>query len=197
MPTVSWRILLAAAPLLLVSASPPRVAAQTSVLPSAARSYQIHATGGLGGAVTRIGAFRVRRNPTIRAAQRTFGRPTSKRLSRSGTCTVDWRRLRLRIYFENFGGRLPGQTTCSSTVGRAQSFTARGYRFETWRGLRVGDPTEDLVDLHPEAEFLEGKWWLRFAESPYGDGGEYPSLYATVSRGEVQALKGWIGAAGE
>jgi hypothetical protein len=183
--------------LVLGSALPAPTGAQAVPSPSVARSFEVHATGGLGGAVTRIGAFRIRRDPTIRAAQRVFGRPSSRRLGPSGTCTVEWRRLRLRILFENFGGRLPGQTTCTSTVGRAQSFTARGDRFRTWRGLSVGDSTDELVKLHPDAEFREGRWWLRFAVSPYGEAGEYPSLYATASRGDVNALKGWIGAAGE
>ncbi len=177
----------------LPAEAPAQVVGQTA----GGSSFEIRASGGLGGSVTRLGAFRVRRDPTIRGAQRVFGRPSSRRLDRSGTCTVAWRRLRLRIYFANFGGTLPGQTTCTSTVGRAQSFVVRGRRFETWRGLRVGDPSREVLDRHPRAQFLQGRWWLTFAESPYGDGGEYPSLYATVSGGRVNALKGWIGAAGE
>lgn len=162
-----------------------------------ANSFEIRATGGLGGSVTRIGAFRPRRDPSIRAAQRVFGRPSSRELSRYETCDVEWRRLRLKITFANFGGHGPGETTCTSTVGKAQSVVMRGHRFTTWRDLRVGDPSDELEERHPDGEFREGKWWLAFAVSPYGDESEYPSLYATVANGRVNALKGWIGAAGE
>jgi hypothetical protein len=161
-----------------------------------ASSFAIRATGGLGGSVTRIGAFSPRRDPTIGAARRVFGRPSALTL-RGGSCVVTWRRLGLRIVFANFGGTLPGQTTCTSSVGRAQAFTTRGPRFRTSRGLQVGDPSSRILDRHPDAEFREAVWWLVDAESPFGDGGAYPSLRAVVSGGRVVALGGWIGAAGE
>ena len=179
----------------LVTASQAQAAAIAEN--TVAKSFRIQASGGLGGFVTRIGAFRTRRDPTIRAAQRVFGRPSSRKLGRYGTCTVEWRRLRLTIRFENFGGHGPGQTTCTPTVGKAQSFVARSSRFKTWRGLRVRDASETITVRHPSAEYIDRKWWLKFAVSPFGDGGDYASLYATVSNGRVNALKGWIGAAGE
>jgi hypothetical protein len=75
------------------------------------------------GAVARIGAFHPSRSPTLAAAIRVFGRPSSRRLTTDNSCQVDWRRLRLRIMFANFGGHRPGQTTCTPSVGRAQAFT--------------------------------------------------------------------------
>jgi len=54
-----------------------------------------------------------------------------------------------------------------------------------------------VADLHPSAELRRGTWWLRTAVSPFGDESEYPVVQALVSRGRVQALSGWIGAAGE
>ena len=183
-------------PMVLVLPSPTHAAAANSEPAGAAgTSHTIRTSRGY---VARIGAFRIRRDPTIGAAIRVFGQPTSRNLRSGGTCQVDWRRLRLRIYFENFGGTLPGQTTCSSSVGRAQSFTARGRSFRTWEGLRVGHRSETIPDRHHSAEFRRGAWWLRTAISPFGDGEtEYAVVAAIVSGGRVRVLRGWIGAAGE
>jgi hypothetical protein len=161
---------------------------------AAATSYTIRTSGG---SVARIGAFRIRRDPTIGAAARVFGQPSSRKLASGNSCLVDWRRLRLRIDFVNLGGYLPGQTTCTSSVGRAQSFTVRGRRFRTWEGLRVGHRSESILDRHPSAEFRHRTWWLRTAVSPFGDQSEYPVVDALVSGGRVRILRGWIGAAGE
>jgi len=150
---------------------------------------------GLG--VSRIGAFRPRRDPTVGAAIRVFGTPSTRDLTRSNGCRVQWRALRLRVLFYNFGGAPVGQTTCASGVGRAQSLTIRGRRFRTWKGLRVGMASDRIPELHPAAEFRQGSWWLRTATSPFGDGSEYGVLRAIVGDGRVRAFAGWIGAAGE
>ena len=161
---------------------------------AAAASYTIRTSGGY---VARIGAFRIRRDPTIGAAIRVFGPPSSRILKGNSACQVDWRRLRLRIYFANFGGTTAGETTCSASVGRAQSFTARGRRFRTWEGLRAGHRSATILERHHSAEFRRGSWWLRTAISPFGDESEYAVVSAIVSGGRVRVLRGWIGAAGE
>jgi hypothetical protein len=168
-------------------AAPPRGDA-------AAAGYTIRTAQG---SVTRIGAFRTRRDPTIGAAVRVFGRPSSRKLLSRAECQVDWRRLRLRIYFANFGLPPRGETTCNPRVGVAQTFTARSRRFRTWNGLRVGHRSATIRDRHPWAEFRRGTWWLRSARSPFGDESEYPVVDAIVSGGRVRALRGWVGAAGE
>jgi hypothetical protein len=160
----------------------------------AAPSYTIQTSRG---AVARIGGFRPNRDPTIRAAVRRFGRPSARRLTSDNSCRVDWRQLKLRIEFANFGAHGPGQTTCSPSVGKAQSFVARGPRFRTWEGLRPGADSRTVAELHPSADFREGSWWLRTAVSPFGDESEYGVVRALVSRGRVSGLAGWIGAAGE
>jgi hypothetical protein len=147
-------------------------------------------------AVTRIGSFRTQRDATIGAAARAFGRPSSRKQVGEG-CQVDWRRLRLRIYFANFGAFPPGLTACSSSVGLAQSFTARGHRFRTWKGLRPGDPSSAVGERHPNAIFRRGSWWLRTAISRFGSDSNYPVVEALVSGGRVHVLRGWVGAAGE
>ena len=148
--------------------------------------------------VSRIGPFRPAQNPRLSAAIRAFGRPSSRKLDRS-TCRADWRRLRLRIYFDNFGLVAPGRTTCTSSVGRAQSFVARGSRFRTVRDLRVGQPSSSIKLKHPDAEFQpRGFWALVLATFPFGDGDEpAPVLSALVTGGRVLALTGYIGGAGE
>jgi hypothetical protein len=173
---------------------PPSAGAAAPHGEAAVASYTIRTSGGY---VARIGAFRTRRDPTIRAATRVFGPPSSRILRGNNACQVDWRRLRLRIYFANFGGTTSGETTCSASVGRAQSFTARGRRFRTWEGLRVGHRSATIIERHPSAEFRQGSWWLRTAISQIGDEHEHAVVSAIVSGGRVRILRGWIGAAGD
>ncbi len=160
----------------------------------AASSYTVATSGG---SVARIGSFRPGVDPTIGAATRAFGRPSSRTPTGDDVCVVTWRRLRLRVVFASFGAARPGRTTCTSGVGRAQSVTLRGRRFRTWRGLRVGDRSATIPRRHPGARFRQGSWWLRTATSVVGDESEYGVLRAIVSRGRVTALTGWIGAAGD
>jgi hypothetical protein len=92
----------------------------------------------------------------------------------------------------------PGQTVCSDRGGFAQTFRARGPRFRTWNGLRVGHRESRIADLHPLAEYRDGRWWLKSTRSIFGDGGQFPVVDATVGRSDrVHALSGWIGAAGD
>lgn len=147
--------------------------------------------------VTQIGSFRPAADPSLRAAARAFGRPSSLRL-RGSTCIVDWDRLRLRIHFEHFGIAPGGATTCDPGVGRAQIVVARGDRFRTAAGLRIGDPTARIPMLYPDAEFRDGRAWaLVLARFPWGDGGLDPVLNALPANGRVAALVGYVGAAGE
>ena len=179
--------------LLLVGLLPAPAAAAAPHSSVAAVDHTIRTSDGY---VARIGAFRLRRDPTIGAAARAFGQPSSRKLTIGG-CRVEWRQLRLRIDFANYGGHAPGQTTCSSSVGRAQSFVARGRRFRTWEGVRVGQRSESIVDRHSSAMFRRNSWWLRTAVSPFGDESEYAVVRAITANGRVVALGGWIGAAGE
>lgn len=147
--------------------------------------------------VSRIGTFKPAENPRLSAARRAFGRPTQVQLEGS-TCRVSWGPLRLRISFENFGGASPGQTTCTSSVGRAQTFVARGTRFRTTEGLRVGQPTSEIPKRHPDAVFADGVWTIVSARFPFGSSEEEsPVLTALPRNRRVSALAGYIGGAGE
>lgn len=177
--------------LLLASAMlarPPAAAAATESLTIVTRDFQ----------VSRIGPFRPAVNPRLSAAITAFGRPSERRLGRSG-CRVEWRHLRLRITFANFGAVRRGQTTCTASVGRAQGFVARSPRFRTVKDLRVGQPSSSIPVKHPGAKFQpEGFWAVVLATFPFGESDEpAPVLNALVSGGRVSALGGYIGGAGE
>lgn len=147
--------------------------------------------------VSRIGTFRPIENPRLSAARRAFGRPSAVQL-KGGTCLVTWGRLRLRVYFENFGGAEPGQSTCTPSVGRAQTFVARGARFRTTQGLRVNQPSAAILERHPDALFADGFWTIVSAVFPFGTSNdESPVLTALTTNGRVSALAGYIGGAGE
>jgi hypothetical protein len=157
--------------------------------------------------VTGIGQFRTTHTrsyaPTIRMARRAFGKPSNTfPSSRSGGCVVKWARLGLRILFTNFGS--PRRSDCQRDVGLAQSFTVyKSKKIRTWRGLHIGVPDEAVPDYHPRADFVvedpfyPDGWWLRTAESPYGDPHDYPVVEAIVTGDTVSSLYGWIGAAGD
>jgi hypothetical protein len=146
--------------------------------------------------VTSIGDFRPSRNASIPAAERVFG-PASSRRDVGGTaCRVRWRRLRLEILFTSFDS--PGPSRCRGTLGKAQSFKARGKRFRTWHGLRVGQRERAVRRRHPAATRHGRSWWLSSAVNPIGEPVESPVLEATIGpRGRVRALRGWIGSAGD
>ncbi len=151
-----------------------------------------------GAFVSRLGRFKPSENPLLSSAIRAFGRSSQRKVI-GGTCRVRWQSIRLEITFANFGGTRPGQTICTPSVGRAQSFVARGSRFRTVRGLRVGAASSAIQERHADAEFQPaGFWALVLAVSPFG-GSEEPSpvLNAFVSDGRVFALAGFIGGAGE
>lgn len=160
---------------------------------AAARSYTIDVARF---SVSSIGDFRPSSDPHIGAAERVFGRASSKRKTSGLSCRVRWKRLGLAIVFVSFGD--PG-ASCRDDVGRAQTFKARGKRFRTWHGLRVGQPEASVTRRHPAAEFRAGAWWLKTAISPFGDGEtEFAVVDARIGRDDrVRVLRGWIGAAGD
>lgn len=150
------------------------------------------------GKITHIGDLGLSRAPTIGRATAAFGAPTKKRLDGKVLCVVDWAPLALRGRFVNLGGPRPGQTTCSSTVGKLQTAEIRGPALQTQDGLRVGDTLARLRKLHPAARRHGKSWWLATAPNPFGDPGARMSIVrANVKDGKVSVLVLWIGAAGE
>jgi hypothetical protein len=184
---------------ILTRAAIPLAAAATLAVSAPAAAQTINVAGGdVGGHVSSIGKFRPSSDPTIAAAKRAFGRPSSRTRTSALSCDVRWSRLRLRITFTTFGGVGPGESICGDRVGRAQTFAVRGSRVRTWRGLRVGQREAQVLKRHPRAEFRRGRWWIRTTRSLVGGGGEFPVVDATVNdSGRIEAIRGWIGAAGD
>jgi hypothetical protein len=150
------------------------------------------------GKVTSIGAMKTNGSPTLTRAIRAFGTPSRKRLDGRLVCVVDWNALGLRTTFVNLGGSRPGQTTCTAGVGKLQTMTIRGTGFQTQRGLKVGDSTARLRELHPGARRRDRSWWLATAPNPFGDAGDRMAIVRANTRGgAVSNFVLWIGAAGE
>lgn len=148
--------------------------------------------------VNKIGRFYPSVSPRLSAAIRAFGRPSRRKLLRSGACRVDWRALKLTIWFENYGGTPPGSSTCTPRWGKAQTFKARGGRFATTEGLRIGDRSAEIADYFPDAVYESGVWNLVRVELPFGPDDELtPILRAQVRGGRVRSFSGYIGGAGE
>lgn len=135
---------------------------------------------------TRIGDFLVKRDGTLGGAIDAFGRP-GDRDRRGETCTVRWPRHGLKTFFYNLGGQNP----CSRTYGYFSRARARGSHWETAGGLAVGDRQRRLRNLYPDArkhtEPPRG-WWLVVRRSPFGTGGRYPGLRATMEDRRVKAF---------
>jgi hypothetical protein len=153
------------------------------------RSYTIRTDGGW---IKRIGPFRPhgigRGSPADAAA--VFGAPSAVSPLSYG-CRIDWRHLRFRAVFANFGGG----SRCEDAS--LQEATIRSSRFRTTRGIRVGSRSEVIPEKHSNAEFKESAWWIASVYLPYGVGHEQPTIRALVRNGKVHSLKLWVGAAGE
>ena len=178
------------------------VAALAALLVAAATAAAAttHAIRWANDQVTSIGSLRTTGTPTIAGAARAFGRPSSRRLEAREVCVVSWNALGLRASFVNLGGARSGRTTCSSGVGKLQTATIRGRSFRTQRGLKVGDSTARLRELHPGARLRANSWWLATAPAQVGDvepGERMAIVRANVRAGKVASFVVWIGAAGE
>lgn len=151
------------------------------------RSYTIRTDDGW---VKRIGPFRPQSSGTPGHAKAVFGTPSSVS-SEGNVCHIEWRRLRFRTVFANFG------LGSACTLGSLQSATIRSSQFRTRRGIRVGSRSSAIPGRHRNAEFRGSSWWIASVHLPYGVGREQPTIRALVRNGRVYALKLWVGAAGE
>jgi hypothetical protein len=135
----------------------------------------------------RLGGYRVKADGTLGGALAAFGEPS--RLARTSeiTCSARWSGLGLRIGFYNLGGFNP----CSRRRGHFSHAVVTGQRWETDRGLAVGDRARRVQSLYPDARWraVPGSrgWWLIARRAP-GGGGSYPGLLARMRDGRVAAL---------
>lgn len=146
------------------------------------------------GFVKSIGPLRVAQDATLARATDVFGMPTRIAPVGDGSeaCRVQWRALRLRALFANFGI----DSACEPRAGLLQTATIRSREFRTRRDLRVGDRSSSIKRKHPEAEFRDNVWWIRSAFSPAADM-RIPTIEAIVKGGRVEVLRLWVGAAGD
>lgn len=133
--------------------------------------------------VQNLGGFHPIRNPTVGAAVKAFGRPSSRRPRYGGSgCDLSWRKIGLKITFAYYGGKGSACRRGIAKKGVIEGTAADGW--QTSRGIRIGDSLEQLERRYPNAVEWEGDYWLAIGYSPIGDGYSYPVLAATV-RGET------------
>ena len=105
------------------------------------------------GRIVRVGAFRPRQylgdehfpggvTPNRRNAIRAFGRPDGRNPQ---GCPNKWKRLGVRMVVADFGG---GPLCAGSTP--IQTLVITGRRWQTERGLKIGDSLDRVRELYPE-----------------------------------------------
>ena len=173
-------------------------AALIAVPAAQAADYTLRAKGSATtrGKVTAIGDFKPQADPTVGAALRVFGPPSSVKTRGNSSCRMGWRALGLRILFVNLGA--PGNGACEASIGKAQTASAFGRMWQTSRGLKIRSSTRKLRRLYPGAVRRGRTYRLVGGRQIYGPGNtRYSVLAAKTRRGRVGAFKLNIGAAGE
>jgi hypothetical protein len=167
----------------LLATTTASAAANTAPLANPALVIQANNAG-----VQNLGGFHPIRNPTVAAAVKAFGRPSSRqqRYGRSG-CDVSWRKIGLKITFAYYGG---GGSACRRGIAKTGVIQGTAAdRWQTNRGIRIGDSLEQLERRYPNAVEWEGDYWLAIGYSPVGDGGSYPVLAAMVNGETVSGFE--------
>jgi hypothetical protein len=155
------------------------------------------------GGVRSVAGFQMRTTrrsaPTIRKAQRYFGRPSSRRRD-AISCRLRWDRIGLTIVFWNLGIGNP----CRH--GLVQYGHVKGRAASRWTTVVARDPgvalgtTDEFLDseLIGEPHESDQAWTLADVYIPYGDSGYYPSVTALLNDGRaVRGFEFWVGAAGD
>jgi hypothetical protein len=140
--------------------------------------------------VQNLGGFHPIRNPTVGAAVKAFGRPSSRQPRYGGSgCDLSWRKFGLKMTFAYFGGG-GKRAACHRGVAKlALIQEPAAGRWQTSRGARIGDSLEQLERLYPNAVEWEGDYWLAIGYTPVGEGGSYPVLAAKVGGETVRGFE--------
>jgi hypothetical protein len=131
-----------------------------------------------------------RRVGTFLQAVRAFGKPALvvPGAQTTPTCKVFWPRSGLEI---DFSTTQPG-ACAARNLGAWSQVTARGARWHSYAGLRVGDTERKLHTLYPTARRLDflglGRLWELETGGPLCDGGPPFALAAQVRAGRISAL---------
>jgi hypothetical protein len=178
-------------------------AASTAAAASSQSAGDLLTIRWVGDEITRIGSLNTAsttRPPTIARAITAFGRPTSTRKTSRVSCTLSWSKIGLHATFVSLGGAYPSKATCVARLGVLQTATVLKRKIETQGGLLVGDSVARLKELHPEAYFQDGGFWL--ATAPAVLGSESRSQRTWIVRvlalgGKVYRIGLRVGAAGK
>ena len=156
----------------------------------------------VGDEITSIGSLKTastERPPTIARAIAAFGRPSSTKRTSRVSCTLSWRDHGLRATFVSLGRAYPTKATCVAQLGVLQTATVFGRGARTEAGLRVGDSVGRLRELHPDAYFQDGCFWLATAPAVMGSTSRSQRTWmvrALSDGGIVRRLGLRVGAAG-
>ena len=116
-----------------------------------------------------------------------FGPPTTVRVHKPYECFVSWRRYGLSVDFFAFEG-----APCAT--GGALTLTVTGTRWQTEKGLRIGDSVSRLRTRYPGAKLRarlgpQSGWWLVVRHACREVGGQaFPGLLARTLSGRVSAF---------
>ena len=149
-------------------------------------------------------------NATPAGAEAALGHDDTCRVTAYASIAT-WQQLGVSGNFETLGafgrnGKVdPHGTGCEYRAQvQPDSMSVNGPRWDTVRGLRVGDSVGRLYRLYPQATYHSGfgpergGWWLQTATLlPFPGAPPMGSLIAYVSGGKVVALGVHIGAEGE
>jgi hypothetical protein len=153
-----------------------------------------------------IGPWRAHADPSLAAAVRALGEPSSCKGVKGlvGFASVEWRRLGLRGVFGSYG--VDGLHPCRARKAvRLDNMRATGGAWRTGAGLRIGDSLSKLRKLYPHA-FLRlyrrdipavRGWWLVLRTGSVPERYRFPALLATVRGGRVTSLVVTIQAEGD
>lgn len=155
------------------------------------RDWMIVATGDW--RQRRLGSYYYKRDLTLGksyiAAVKAFGPPSSRGSeNQSNVCIARWQRLALEIHFSGW----PTNPCATKRLRKSGWWEARVYsrRWQTDRGLRVGDSEQRLRRLYPKARFsdkppIQPSWVLaRVREDEF----VWDLLVAEVWDGRVTAI---------
>lgn len=142
--------------------------------------------------VQNLGGFHPIRNPTVGAAVKAYGRPSSRRPRFGGLgCDISWRKIGIQMTFAYFGSG-GKRAACGANRGVAKTALIRGSSADRWRtsrGAQIGDSREQLERRHPAFVEWEGDYWLATGYSPIGEGGSYPVLAALIDGGTISGFE--------
>ena len=160
----------------------------------------------------RLGAWRIDRSPTLGAAKRTFGAPSScRRIRLEDGSIVRWNRLGVRVVTATLGAIPSGKTPCTYDRMPVSVVTVTGRMWRTSFGLSVGDSEARLRRLYPRAIFhpesrgesspRNSYWLVTRRTTCFGACSPRlvtaPQLVAQTHAGRVVALIFPVGAQGE